>query len=368
LATYEWLTERGVEFVLLSTGATGETSRMHASLPGQAARALHDRVLAHPRATYLSNTPARKLVRGAAGRVSGVSVGRDDEESVIAVGRGVVLASGGFNRSPQLLQIFAPRWVDAVKMGGTENTGDGLRMAWALGAQLADMAYIEASFGASAAGDPEHGEDPDREPILLYPNVQGAVIVNSEGHRFIDEGLNYKRISAVCEEQPNGLAFQVFDQAMMDRSTTTPGPWNFKAALADGYLRRGDTIEQLAVELGVDPAALQATIERYNRFADDGVDADFGRIIHGHGAPTGGRIAVPPFYAFPSTSGLTTTYCGVKVDETLQVIDVFGEPIAGLFAAGEVVGGFHGAGYLSGTAMGKAAIFGRTAGISAARA
>ena len=71
--------------------------------------------------------------------------------------------------------------------------------------------------------------------------------------------------------------------------------------------------------------------------------------------------AAAPYYAFPCGNGLTTTYCGLRVDSRLRVLTVFGEPIDGLYAAGEIVGGFHGAGYLSGTALGKAVVFGRAA-------
>jgi fumarate reductase flavoprotein subunit len=154
---------------------------------------------------------------------------------------------------------------------------------------------------------------------------------------------------------------------MMSRSYPLPTPSDFKGALADGFVIQADSLSELAAKLQLEPEVLQATIESYNRYADAGSDPDFGRPILDYGVDGGARVDVAPFYAFACRSGMTTTYCGVKVDRSLNVIDVFGEPIAGLYAAGEVVGGFHGAGYLSGTGLGKAGVFGRAAGLSAVR-
>jgi fumarate reductase flavoprotein subunit len=107
-------------------------------------------------------------------------------------------------------------------------------------------------------------------------------------------------------------------------------------------------------------------VERYNRFVDQGEDEDFGRkhLVHHHGALR--RIERAPFYAYPSTAVVFGTYCGLRVDAAMRVIDVFGQPIAGLRAAGEIVGGLHGGAYMTGSALGKAAIFGRIAARTAA--
>jgi fumarate reductase flavoprotein subunit len=250
-----------------------------------------------------------------------------------------------------------------VKMSGVDNTGDGLRMAWALGAAVADMGYIEASFGASIRNYPDLTDDPADEPRLLYPNSQGAIIVNLDGKRFVDESINYKIISGICAKQPKSIGFQLFDEKVMGRSHPTPSPADWKQGYEQGLVVKADTIAELAQKLLIDPATLQATVDAYNGYADNGSDPDFGRTIHDYGSPGGGRIDTAPFYAFPCRNGLTTTYCGLKVDSRLQVLDVFDQPIENLFAAGEVVGGFHGAAYLSGTGLGKAGVFGRAAGL-----
>ena len=126
-------------------------------------------------------------------------------------------------------------------------------------------------------------------------------------------------------------------------------------------------LDELAAKAGLDAAALRATIDRYNAQVDAGADPDFGRrhLVHNHGALR--RIETPPFYAHASTAALYGTYCGVAVDPGMRVLDVFGEPIPGLRAAGEMVAGFHGAAYMTGSALGKALIFGRIAGQRATR-
>jgi fumarate reductase flavoprotein subunit len=362
LDTFEFMRGHGIDFTLTLTG-TDAISRMHAAPQGYAAKVMHDTFLALDNAEYWPSTAARRLVQDAHGRVIGVVVERDGQEITVD-GAAVILTSGGFARSRELLETFAPAWADATKMGGVDNTGDGLRMAWAVGADVADMGYIEASFGASIKSYPDLSEDPNEEPRLLYPNSQGAIIVNLDGRRFVDENLNYKIISTVCVKQAEGIGFQIFDDSMMNRSQPAPTPADFKTALADGYVIAAETIEELAEKLLIDPATLRATVDAYNGFVDAGTDPDFGRSLSDYGVERGGHLDTAPYYAFACRSGLTTTYCGVRVDESLRVVDVFGDAIDGLFAAGEVVGGFHGATYLSGTGLGKAGVFGRAAGLS----
>jgi len=362
LETYEFMRGRGIEFTLALTG-TDAISRMHAAPQGDATTVMHDKFVALDNADYWPSSAARRLVQDADRRVCGIVVDRDGGEIVVNASA-VVLTTGGFVRSRELLQTFAPQWADATKMGGAHNTGDGMRMAWAAGADLADMGYVEASFGASIKNYPDLSEDPGEEPRLLYPNSQGAIIVNLDGKRFVDENLNYKIISSLCVKQPEGIGFQIFDDTMMNRSLPAPTPADFKTALADGYVIAADTVEDLAVKLQIDPASLRAAVDTYNGYADAGADPDFGRSLSDYGVERGGHLDTAPYYAFACRSGLTTTYCGVRVDERLRVVDVFGEPIPGLFAAGEVVGGFHGATYLSGTGLGKAGVLGRAAGLS----
>lgn len=186
---------------------------MHAGPQGVLVRLVHSRCLDHPGIRYLPGTRVLRLECDD-GRVSGVlaerrsAPGTPGTPVALSARRGVVLASGGFTRDRRLLETFAPRWADAVSLSGPDTRGDGLRMAWALGAQVADMAYVEASFGASIPRFPDLRPDPDDRPRLLYPSSQGAIVVNRRGERFVDESLNYKVVSGMCARQPDGMGSQ----------------------------------------------------------------------------------------------------------------------------------------------------------------
>jgi fumarate reductase flavoprotein subunit len=131
--------------------------------------------------------------------------------------------------------------------------------------------------------------------------------------------------------------------------------------MEEGLIFKADTLEALARQIEVPYETLKATVDRYNAFVDAGMDEEFGRaaLVHQHGALV--RIEQGPFYAYPSTAAVFGTYCGLRIDKDMKVIDVFGDAIGGLYAAGEVVGGFHGGAYMTGSALGKAVVFGRVA-------
>lgn len=360
LAAYDWLSGLGQDFSLAPANGDISIPRLHTAPPGALTGLLLERLAATGRARVLTQAAGRRLVVHH-GRVIALDATRAGRAMRIGARRGVVLATGGFTQSPRLLRTFAPRWADATAMGGDGNTGDGLLMAMACGAQLADMGYVEGTFGAAAVDFPGLPAPPGAASRLLFPHSAGAVIVNAEGHRFVNEGLGYKAIAGICAAQPGGLAFQLFDRHVMDKSQPVPSPRDFAGALAAGLVFQAPTLAGLAGMLRVDPDALTDTVTAYNRYVREGADPEHGRPL-----PASGELDTPPFYGYPCRAGLTTTYCGVRVDRRLRVLDVFDEPIGGLFAAGEVVGGFHGAGYLTGTGLGKAAVFGRVAGLEAA--
>jgi len=360
LAAYDWLTGLGQAFSLVPPNGDISIPRLHALRPTALTSLLLERLAATGRGRVLTGAVAQRLI-AEDGQVTGVRARQAGRAVRINARRGVILATGGFTQSPRLLRTFAPRWADAVALGGDGNTGDGLLMAMACGAQLADMGYVEGTFGAAAVDFPGLAAAAETAPRLLFPHSAGAIIVSSDGRRFVNEGLGYKVIAGVCARQPGGIAFQVFDQRVMDKSTPVPSPRDFAGALADGLLFQAPTLAALAGLLRIEPSALEETVAAYNGYVRAGADPEHGRPL-----AAAGQIDTAPFYGYPCRAGLTTTYCGVRVSRRLQVIDVFDEPIGGLFAAGEVVGGFHGAGYLTGTGLGKAAVFGRVAGLEAA--
>jgi predicted oxidoreductase len=177
----------------------------------------------------------------------------------------------------------------------------------------------------------------------------------------VDESLSYKLIGDACLKQPDCIGYQIFDQAIFERGRPGIPSMDFQADLDAGRVITAPTLEGIAQKLGLDAAQLDRTVERYNGFAEQGRDEDFGRdgLCNHYGVLA--KIATAPFYAFASKSVVLATYCGLTVDAQTRVKDVYGSVIPHLFAAGGVVGGFHGKAYMTGTANGKAAIFGRVA-------
>lgn len=366
LATYEFLRDHGVKFTLAGLGK--QPARFHVTGTGRAVPALHEAALKTPNLRFFANAAGVRLLRDeASGRVNGAIIAYQGREVKVEVARAVVLATGGFSRSRKIMEIYVPEIADAVKHGGPGNTGDGLIMGTALGAGHADLGYVTGSFGGAIRNYPNAVDDSDDNPPLIFAFNIGAIMVNKNSERFINEGQSYKAISPVGQKQPDGLGFQIFDQKMMDEQSADSSVNNFNKNLADGYLRKADSIAEAAKLMNLDPVKLEAEVERYNHDArTTGVDSKFGRKVGTNAKGELLTIDKPPFYIAATTNAITSTYGGLAANGDMAIVDVFGKPIPGLFGAGEVVGGYHGALYYSGTALPTAAISGMCAGRSAA--
>jgi len=365
--TYEWLKRHGVVFHKITLSSSTSVPRTHPTNSRQLISTLHEQVLRQPLIRYLANTRATRLKVDGDGRVQGVHLISGEQRYEARARGGVIIATGGFSRSRDLIRKFAPELSDAPGWGGAGNEGDGLTMAWALGADVADMGFVTATFGVAINHYPDTVARPGDELLLRMAMYRGGIAVNLEARRFADESQSYKKLATACLYQPRGIAFQIFDQAVMDQSVPNPTVNDLKGAFEKGVIRKADSWADLARQIGIDSAALEETVARYNGFVATGKDLDFGRetLSGGFGRPA--VLQTAPFYALPCSAAVLSTYAGLRVaPTTMQVRNVFGDTIEGLYAAGEVVGGFHGAGYMSGSSLGKAAIFGRVAGAQAA--
>ena len=353
---YAFLVQHGAKFKL------GQIDRLILETgTGRVITNLHMAARAHPNIIFASKCAAMKLGRDPdSRRVTDVTVAFGDEIMTIAARCAVVLATGGFSRSRELLGVFAPELLDAVKHGGVANTGDGIMMACDLGAGLADLGYVSGSFGGAIRNYPHGVQGADEVPPLLFSFVAGGIMVNAEGKRFVNEGQTYKALGNAGMAQTGGIAFQIFDNKVLATAIEDSSVNNYQEGIVGGYIRTADTIADLAACMQLDPVALEQTIERYNADVRNGIDSEFGR--------TSNLLTVDtaPFCIAASANALTTTYGGITTNGDMAVVDWMGEPISGLFAAGEVVGGFHGAGYFSGTSLSSSATFGMLAGRAAA--
>lgn len=356
LEAYAFLKSHGVKFQIYDA-----VPRIHTTGTGRAVSNLHLAARADPRIQYFSKTAAGSLKRSRPdGPVDRAIVQYGDEEHAVTAARGIVLATGGFSRSAELLGVFAPELLAAVKHGGVANTGDGLIMATALGAGLADIGYVTGSFGGAIRNYPHGVQGADEVPPLIFAFQAGAIMVNRNAKRFINEDQSYKTLSPIGMQQPGGVGFQIFDEKLIRLSMADSSVNNYGEALHGDYLRKADTIPALAETMGLDPVVLQETIDAYNADVAAGVDRAFGRRKDLM------PIDAPPYYIAATANALTSTYGGITTNGGMAVTDWLGEPIPGLFAAGEVVGGLHGAGYYSASSLSSSATFGMRAGRAAA--
>ena len=363
LDTYQQLVDLGVKWGSTVAAEAGMSiQRGHLTDGLELVRILRNAVEAAG-TPILFGTPVTGLVTDAARRVTGVVTReRNGATSRTRARKAVVLASGGFARDTTRLAEIDPLLADVVATSGPGHDGDALRMAIPLGAQLRDMEHVKPSFELY-----RHGRTSE-DIVLLF--LKGAVLVNKQGKRFVNEATSYKDIGMECLRQPGKVGWQIFDRKIFDsavqegKHTGRRSPLTIEA----GKLRmftHGDSIQELARASGLPAEDLTSTIERYNNFVDNGSDPEFGRsVLSGnYGKPV--RIDAPPFYACATVSHMLSTYAGIHVYPDMRVRAISGD-IPGLYAAGEAVGGFHGASYTSGTALGKALIFGRIAGKCAA--
>ena len=289
------------------------------------------------------------------GAVNGVRIKTKEGLSELRSKKGVVIAAGGWARSEDLLRRFTPAAEKALKLGGLGNTGDGTKMAWALGADLLDVSYTKATYGFNP-----------KTKTSAFVMYNGAVIVNKKGERFADESRPYKELGELVMQEPDGIGYQVYDAAIHAEAQKDPLA-KTDYLKKNGELFEADTLEALAGKIGVPADALVRTVKAYNEGLARGADA-FGRTSLSAGGGKPQPITKSPFYAFAATACLLSTYCGPKIDTEARVVNIFGEVIPGLWAAGEGTGGFHGAAYMSGTSVGKAVIFGKIAAESIAKA
>jgi flavocytochrome c len=352
-ATCRWLESLGFAFGPPKLGSGQSVPRTHRADPVGMFALLAEAAARTGRVRLLRRTAATRLLRD--GQVVGVLAEQDGRTLAIGARHGVVLTTGGFMRSEALLANFAPNQEGALRMGAAGCTGDGLRMAWALGADLCDMGTIRGTFGIHPDSGPE-------DHHFLHSIYMGAIAVNRHGRRFVDESLSYKLVGDACLQQPEAVGFQIFDRGVMERSTADGSSFDLAAERRQGRLIEAASVADLARRLGIDADGLVATLARYHADIARGEDREFGRtsLSSGWGKPV--ALERPPFYGYPSRSAVVGTYCGLVVDARQRVHDVFATPIDHLHAAGHVTGGFHGAGYMTGTALSKAAVFGRLAG------
>ena len=310
-----------------------------------------------------------KLLQDASGRVTGVTTRSATGPGEVPC-RAVVIASGGFEANPEWrTRYLGPNWDLARVRGTRHNVGEGIAMALEIGAQAyghwSSCHAVAWDLNAPMFGDRRVGDMFQKHSYPL------GLIVNVKGERFVDEGADFRNYTYAkygrdILRQPQEAAFQIFDQK------TVP-------LLREEYRIREITkaeaasIEDLAKKLEVNPDGLARTVRDFNAAVMDEVPFNpavlDGRGTRGLTLPKSNwaqRLDTPPYVGFAVTCGITFTFGGLRVDTRGRVLDTWDRPIPGLYAAGELVGGLFYHNYPGGTGLMSGAVFGKTAGDSAA--
>ena len=295
--------------------------------------------------TLMTEVTVTKLLTDGSGAVVGVEATGKGGAKITVNAKATILATGGFGANLAMVEQYKPELKGFMTTNAAGIQGDGILMAVEIGAAAVDMDQIQIHPTVQA----------DTAALITEGlRGDGAILVNANGERFIDEVGTRDVVSAAEIAQPGSFSWLVVDSRMAEASSVIQG------YIKKGMTVQGDTYEALAGELGIPADAFAATMEKWNGYVAGKEDPDFGRTSFASPLDTA------PFYAVKVTAGIHHTMGGLKIDPETHVLNTDGQAIPGLFAAGEVTGGVHGGNRLGGNAVADFVVFGRIAGEQAA--
>ncbi|SFB68581.1 Succinate dehydrogenase/fumarate reductase, flavoprotein subunit [Polaromonas sp. OV174] len=327
------------------------------------------------------SSPVKELVVEAGG-VVGALIQHEGKTVRVNASRGVVLACGGFPHDvARRKQLFphAPSGKEHYSPSPESNTGDGLRLAEAVGGQVDGSiphaaAWVPASVTIRANGGK------GVMPHFIDRAKPGVIAVAPNGKRFTNEGNSYhdfvQEMVVACQGEPEVAAWLLCDhKALRDYGLGCigPAPMPIGRHLKSGYLKRGATVAELAKNIGIQPVTLEATVREFNRSARTGEDPAFGKGSKAYNRYQGDALVTPnpcvaplemaPFYAIKLVVGDIGTFAGLVTDEKTRVLDAARQPIKGLYAVGNDAASVMGGNYPgAGITLGPALTFGYVAG------
>ena len=289
-----------------------------------------------------------KLLQDKSNKVNGVEVTTEDGVKTIKA-KAVLLATGGFGASKDIIKKYRPDLVDYKTTNQPGATGDGMKLAKEIGAQLMQMNFIQVHPTA----------DTDNPHVYLIGEGlrgEGAILVNKNGDRFVNELSTRKIVSDAITNLHEDGAYLIFDSGVRAHF----GAVEFYDQI--GLVQHGDTLEELAKKIGVDGYNLNETVERWDKAVENHKDKEFGRT-------TGmdRQLDRGPYFAIHIHPAIHYTMGGIHINTDTEVLDTNGNVINGLYAAGEVSGGLHGNNRIGGNSIAETVIFGRQAGIQMAK-
>lgn len=336
----------------------------------------------------LLGSPLRRLVRRG-GRVREAVIGGASGERQIGLERGVLLASGGMSHAPRLMAEVLPH----VAAGRAHHSlapstiaGEVIEIAREAGAALRTVLQHPVAW-APISLVPQRGKGGGHVgyPHFIDRQKPGIICVDRRGRRFANEAESYHlfvpQMLRATRMDPSDEVYLIADSRAQRRyglGVAPPAPGRLGAHLKSGYLVRAPTLAELGTKLGIDPAGLARTVEAFNGPAARGDDPEFGKGTTAYNRANGdpahgpnpcvGPLDAPPFYAVRLVPGDLGSFAGLDTDAAARVLDATGQPIGGLYAAGNDMASPMGGAYPgAGTSVGAAVTFAYLAARDAAR-
>jgi fumarate reductase flavoprotein subunit len=357
----DWLIDAGVEFAETLPRIGGHSAhRSYQQRDGSGRKmveALRTRVVSNGVEIRFETAVTRIFRRDAESPVSGVGVKTASGASNIRAKKAVILAAGGFGRDEDMRTAQKPSLPKDLHCNNHKGaTGEVIRYAEAIGASAVQMSFIQLYPCASA-----NTGGMDRFAFDCYSGTgYGLIYVSSDGVRFVNELGGRDEVSDAQLRGLNKPSWSILNARIFERLATPAAL--IEKGVRSGRLVSADTIEELAGAVPMPGAALTGTVKRHNDYITSGVDPDFGKPV----SDTMELLEEGPFYAIAQWPAIHYCMGGLAINEWAAVIDIWGNEIPGLCAAGEVTGGVHGANRLGGNALADCVVFGRRAGRAAA--
>ena len=349
----DWLASIGIDLPSVSSFGGASVKRIHRPLNdegkvvsvGAYMIPLLEKNMTDRGITVLLETTATEIMTDG-DKVTGIVATGKNGEKVTVNASAVILTTGGFGANLDMVASYQPSLKGFMTTNAAGIQGQGIKMAEAIGAATVDMDKIQIHPTVEA-----------NTAALITEGLRGdgAILVNAEGKRFVDEVGTRDVVSAAEIAQTGSYSYLIVDQAMVDKSSVIAG------YIKKGFTTEGATYEELAKALSIDEATFAQTMNDWNACVDAKEDAEFGRTSFAN------KLDTAPYYAIKVSAGVHHTMGGLSIDPTCEVLKADGTAIAGLFAAGEITGGVHGANRLGGNAVADFTVFGRIAGDSAVK-
>ena len=352
LNSVKWLQDLGVKFdnSQVTEPVGGLWRRGHKPVEPLGYAFIHvlgDWIREHGVDPYLETRVEKLIIED--GKVRGVIATRADSSTLTVHAKAVILTAGGFGANTKMVQKSNTYWPNIADDSTTTNspaiTGDGINLGLEAGADLFGMGFMQLM----PVADPKTGE--------LFTGVvtppANYIMVNKKGKRFVNEFAE-RDVLAKAVIENGGLIYQIADDKIKDTAYNTTQE-SLDAQVKAGTLFRADTLEDLAKQIGMNPAVLVKTIQDYNSYVDRGEDPDFHKNVLGL------KCEVAPFYATPRKPAIHHTMGGLVIDTKAHVLNKDGQIIDGLYSAGENAGGIHAGNRLGGNSLADIFTFGRIA-------